>query len=273
MLETKKKISKVIAWKEKSNLSEIYQVTGMLFTIASPKDENGDFIQCHPWVKCRDFLHDALRATINKNSCSIYSFNFDYNKNPKISLDKIRIIVKYSSGNNVKKYSEAMFHTHMLNGLALINHYEKIAGVQNSRLYKKKTDSDETVWLFSGPKFWLSSSFLFSMYTFLIRLGVKNIEFKDDTDLIAKLTELSKDTVDKETGKNDNDLSYLKDTASKLSIFIKKYEEITSEMTDKTIFPEELDINTFHNNGGIVNLCKGNSFSSVLNDKVKTLIK
>ena len=73
-----------------NSLSEIYQQVNMQFAFISPDNE-----QSHTFVLCRDFLHDAVKAYLNKSSCEIYRFRYDYNVNPCIDMDNIKFCLDF----------------------------------------------------------------------------------------------------------------------------------------------------------------------------------
>ena len=120
-------------WKEKASLAEIYQKTGIEFAfLSSPKD---GYRQCHPWAKCCDFLHDALRSTINKDSCQIYGFNFDAKKNPLLDLRRTRMLVRKNAKKGEEEAVES-FHKKMLSARRILNFYEDRVGVTKTTLRK-----------------------------------------------------------------------------------------------------------------------------------------
>ena len=252
----------------KESLSEIYQQTGMLFAfMSSPKDGGR---ACHPWVKCRDFMHDAVRAQITMGSCSIYGFNFLAGENPPIDLKKTRILV---TKDKVSEMTEAQFKNKMKAALALVNHFEKYAGVSLSKLIKvDPTGSNkENVFLFLGPVMWMQSPFLVSMYTFLIRLGDKELTFKNPADLRKKFKALYDNNKKKASG-GDNDAGYLGASWNKLHIIIKNRNKLfPKENGVHDIFFKGYDINSFHNRGGIRSLATAYTPDENLNKHIREL--
>ncbi len=259
---------KVKWYNSTGHLSEIYQSTKMQFAfLSAPKDGSE---QCHPFVLCRDFLHDAVRCMLQKNSCSIYGFRYEYGKNPPIDLKKIRMLVTKKT----LEESAEIFQGKMKTGLSLINHYESIAGWRKSKLVKIKDTGKPNVWLFVGPVGWLKSPFLISMYTFLIRLGDKHevlSNFETTEELIEKFKEVEK----LPRASNDNDLVYIKDCLNKMHLIIKNYKSLLlvddSKGEDPIYSDSKIGISAFHDRCGIWSLCKGNCPNKELNEKIKIL--
>ena len=162
------------------------------------------------------------------------------------------------------------FRKELKAGQALVNHYEKLAGVSLSTM-RKVNDASVHVWRFRGPGFWMRSPFLISMYSFLIRIGdkVDIVDgFKDTPDLIKKLKKVS------QMGHvgGDHDINYLGDCHDKMHLFI--------ENLDDLIFGKgklKLDknykhpTNSLHNYCGVHSLCRHVTPDTTLNNKLKKL--
>ena len=243
------------------SLAEIYQSVDIKFAfLTAPKYGTA---RCHSFVKCRDFLHDALRTQISGIVASIYSFNFNKKVNPPIDLRYIRMLVK----SDVAKSPDdvAKWDTHMLSALRLLNHYEKLANKPLSSVVRLVNESPAT-WLFIGSSFWLKTPYLVSMYTFLIRLGVRNIEFESDAELQEKYKKLRNI---ENVNHSDNDRNYLNYCWDKLSKVIIHRDKLFGDGWDKIYSNASVSIRNFHNNSGIVSLCQGITCDPELNVKVK----
>jgi hypothetical protein len=264
---------KSVAVKEFPNprhLSEIYQSTGFHFAFASgPKYKDGR-VQCHEWAKCRDFLPDAARAMLTEKPCGIFGFTYDAKKNPTIDMARTRMLVTFKGVDlDVKAFEKKL-----LNGLAIAHHYEKMAGATLSRLYAVTGHKDENVYMFFGPGLWMSSPFFISMYTFLIRLGDKELQFKNNEELRAALKKLYEE---KKAGKaygNDNDANYIQYSWDKLDVIIKNRKKLFPEKDGyHDIFFMGHSIDAFHNKTGVVALAQANTPDSKLNERAKEVFK
>jgi hypothetical protein len=226
-------------WEKKDYLSEILQQTGVHYAFLSADNK-----QCHPWVKCRDFLNDALRSQITGNSDEIYGFMFDPKINPKIDLDKMRILVKRDTPLDAPGSTEEIMNS----ALSIIHCVEVTGGIETlTELHR--IANDENVYLFEGSADWVESTFMISLYTFLIRLGAKQIIVNNKEDLDAALDKLCKETV------ADHDISYLKSTRDYIYKMVEKRKELRYVNGESKKLFDGKSISTFHNYSGIVALC------------------
>ena len=263
------KLTRVEWFENPKSLSEIYQQTGMIFAfVTSPEDGQK---ACHEWVKCRDFMHDAVRSQITGKSCKIYGFQYDPGKNPNLDLNKMRMLV---SKHDLAKDKAGSFKAKMKAALAMLNHFEAQAGVALSVL--KEVDPEgskkQAIFMFTGSTMWIKSPFLVSMYTFLIRLGDKELKFKDAADLREKFKALNGDN---NAGKLiDNDAQYLGASWDKMHSIIENRTTLFP-MKDGVhdIFHSEHNIDSFHNNAGIQSLALCKTPDKELNEKIKELTK
>ena len=254
-----------------SSLSEIYQKTGIVFSFVSSPSE--DSKQCHEWVKCRDFLHDAVRTQITGSQCFIFGFRFSKGTNPVVDLNKIRMLV---SKNELKNNSAdlASFGLKMRSSLKIIRCFEKLAGVKPSILKKVDTagSSYAAIYMFIGDKIWMKSPFMLSLYTFLIRLGDKELVFSTESELAEALETLAKTSKPSGNG-NDNDLTYLAACHKHLFTIIKRHEELFPSDKDgiHDIYTKAIDINSFHNSSGILSLTRKTTCDKELNHTLQEI--
>lgn len=259
-----------IKWYPKASLSEIYQKTGMVFAFVSKPDAKTKSQEmCHTWVKCRDFLHDAVRCQVigNGTSCSIYGFNYKEGTNPPIDLRKTRMLASQEGADvDVNK-----FRRRMKNSLLLLNHFEKKArvGLSTMREVDPKGSDKKIIMLFTSSAMWMKSPFLVSMYTFLIRLGDKELKFHSTKSLKKAMKKLS-ESGSSDGVRRDNDARYLKTMWDKLHEVIRLRNKLFV-MKDGVheIYHSPMDIGTFHNNCGILTLIKAGTPAVELNKMVK----
>lgn len=260
------KLTEVQWFKNPQHLNEIYQQTGIMYAFASLQNEG--LTQCHEWVKCRDFLPDAVRSQITGKRCTIYGFTFDPENNPNIGLDKIKMLV---SKGKLKKPGIPVFKKKIKSSLKLLNHFEDIAGVPKTKVVMVDESGQKkykAIFLFSGPPMWLSSPFLVSMYTFLIRLGDKELKFTNNEELEKGLKSL---VSKQEGGKlNDNDACYLKNSWNKMKLIIENRSELFSEKDNvHDVYWKGYSINEFHNRSGLNSLTKYCTMDRDLNTVMK----
>ena len=104
------------------SLSEESQKSGMRMAwVTTAKEGN---VMCIPWIKCRDFLHDAFRARMWKSKFEIYGCEYIHGQNAPIATSRIRMIMKhlFLKGDKLKAVVDR--------GVKIINTYEKHAGLK-----------------------------------------------------------------------------------------------------------------------------------------------
>ena len=247
-------VVKIVPFKgKKSGISEIYQPTGFHFSLVSEKDE-----QCHEMIKCRDFLQDAVRAAVMKNSCSIYGFEFDSAKNPLPDTKRTRLLVTQRGG--IK--DEDVFR----NGLKVVRAFERHFKIAPKT--KRFPTNIKHHYLFEGSADWVSSPFMISLYSFLIRIGAKKLKFISYKTLVEELKAF-------ETSKTaDNDIRYIiSSTVAKIEKLVENRESLRF-IKDGVIqnLGEKVQISSFHNQSGVVAFCTTNTGDPELNKKLKVLL-
>ena len=250
-------------WKKKQHLCEICQLIGMQYAFLSSNNE-----QCHPWIKCRDFLHDALRCHFTGKSEIIFGFSYIPGKDPELDLKKMRMLVKRQPNNgedNASKNTREMIDS----ALSIIQCIENCGGIKPISTLQC-TSEDKDIYIFEGASDWMESTFMISLYTFLIRLGARKIIFKDKKDLDSQLKKLSKSR----KVNNDNDISYLKTVQPYIHKIVEKREDLKYMKKDGKRLFENQTVNLFHNYTGIVALSGQASAKNPgsNNDKLEELI-
>jgi hypothetical protein len=239
---------KASLWENSPHFSEIYQSTGFKYAfLSSPKDGSK---QCHGWIKCRDFLNDAVRNQITGRKDAIYGFSYNHEDNPPIDLNAMRVLVKRDvkeKGEKVVAETKEM----MLSAFSIIRFFERHGKIKPiTKLYTLSNNSN--VYVFIGAPDWVLSPFMISLYTFLIRLGAKKISFKTKDELSSALKEIAQQP----SVYGDNDINYLKTVLPHIEKIIAKRNLLGFKTKDGAHLFDKSNIDTFHNNTGIVALCK-----------------
>lgn len=247
-----------------SETAEEYQPTGFHYALVS-NPKNGRK-QCHTWIKCRDFLQDAVRNYITGDTPRIYGFGYDKKQDAAIDLARTRVAVKRlpQPTTGAKK---AEFREMMESGLNLIHHFEGYKEWKPTRLYKVKEDQGQEAYLFLGPGNWVKSPVGVALYTFLIRLGYFKITFEDSKDLMKTFETLAK------SGKS-NDTRYLSVIYKHLYTVLDNYDKTLYKVPgSKKIRYADLPINEFHHRSGIVSLCQGSFCDGELKKDFAKILK
>lgn len=269
-MATKKQEAFVKWWTGAAGLNEIYQTNKIQFAfLASPTEGSK---QCHPWVLCRDFLHDAVKATLTETTQSIYGFIFNGTKNPPVDVKKMRMLIRHTEvkerdAKKTTEYEKDRIHR----ALALIHRFEKVGKLSKTKIERiQKTKDGIPVWLLVGSKKWVRSPFMLSMYTYLIRLGTDPNLMWDEG---KPLTEILSDTASKNKSGGGNDMRYLQTHHDKLEKIMAAHKELFYPANDLDPSYSDVDVmQTFHDRSGILNLCKFQSTRKGLEENVRKIL-
>jgi hypothetical protein len=247
------------------NYAEEYQVTGFHYAFLSSDNK-----MCHHWIKCRDFLQDALRNQLTGRNDAIYSFAYKPNVDPKVETKTTRMLVKkipVPPNEKAKKEFDDM----MKAALALVNYYEReYKFTPKSKLIRAThPGTDQYVYLFQGPGIWSQGAVMIAMYTFLIRLGFFKPKFKDEKSLMEEYDRIMKDK------SSSNDTRYLKTVYKNLHLALKYrdkhiFKPESWKKGDKVLFHDS-DMSRFHHHSGIVSLSQFNTPEKGLNDAFRKI--
>jgi hypothetical protein len=224
-----------------NHLNEIYQSVAMRFAFCDiiVEDENIVIEQLHDYVKCRDFLIDAMWATATGKKSQIYGFTFD-GAVKKVNMKKVQMLISYPVDNSEAQLS---------NNLKVLHFFEKRFKWLPSKIAKV----NDSTYLLVGSPSWMYSPALISLYTLLWRLAGSPEPLKEGENIPEFLLRCTKVST--------NDGRYLKqifDSAATLSIKdpIGMVMKSRREVFEDPLFVERTDlaIGTIHNDGGIVSL-------------------
>jgi len=245
--------------------AEEYQVTGFHYAFLSPDNK-----MCHHWIKCRDFLQDALRNQLTGRNDAIYSFAYRPGKDPEVPTDVTRMLVKRiptPSTDAAKKEFDEMMQA----ALNLVNYYEEAHNLGSPSTMMRATHpgTDQYVYLFSGPGIWSQGAIMIAIYTFLIRIGFFRPKFKDEKTLMAEYERIIKDK------SASNDTRYLKTVYKNLHPALEHldkhlFKKPGHKKGDKVLFHDS-PMNSFHHHSGIVSLSQGNTPEKGLNETFRKI--
>jgi len=217
--------------------------------------------QATKFLCCRDHLNDAIHARVHEKHCSVY----DYDINPVIDLDKMRLLIGryFDNDDSRNKFKENIF-----SAKRLLNFYEDVAGWDRSKITTvKHSVIDYNAWLLTGPKEWVEHTNLLSIVTLIFRIIGNHgpIKFSNNEDvekwfckLIKGYEEERRDSV---IFQYDSDLSkYLPVCWDKLYMTVKHHKEIFT-LPLKDTFKAGMYL---HGHGGIVQLCCFDTNSTTL---------
>lgn len=220
--------------------------------VSSPKEGRK---QCHSFMACRDYIHEAIRSFLYKKDEALCTYFYNPNEQPPIDINALRLIVtktfKTNTNNNIDKWKQKLF-----SAKAIINMYENMAGWKKSKIVTVNHTTKDNVWLLTGPKEWMSYPNLVSMVTLILRVGVSYGPFKIKN--ASQLNKLWEDLIEKRRHNYCCDLNYIKRCYPFFPILMKRYKDIFIKEI-KDVYPDK-KVSSFHSRGGIVSLCKFESY-------------
>lgn len=227
--------------------SQIYSL-GYEFAFMSRKTKRSAFEQATPFVYCKDFLHDAIWAYLNKSSVSIWSFKYDYAKNLPLLMD--RTVLCFRNTQFAKKPED--FHKMMGPCLEFLQLCEKELGFERLTEIHQVENPDGPCWLVLGDAGWQHAPTMISLYTLFIRLGCFH---KPGDSLASTLKKAEKGSIeigDSRSYAGNNDCKYVKQGRSGIDVILKHGLDVFHEGQADN-YPKSLKENGLHDNYGIVN--------------------
>ena len=226
-----------------SAASQIYD-SGLEYCLINKEHE-----QCHPFVFCKDFMQDAIHGYLNNKKASIYGFNYNPDKMPKLSFDKTRLIIANSGD---KKFSERV-----LGIVDLLNQFEDKLKLKSTTLQSvlnplKKYTKNGMFYL-DGSSQWLNSPVMISLYSLMIRIGCSH---KIGTDFMTTIKGVISGAIPQYQSNDKIQLSQSMVGIEKL--LESGYRKFFFIETLKN-YPSKVDISTMHNGAGIVSWSRGNT--------------
>lgn len=268
---------------EKNRLSEITQTMNLRYAFV-----NENLEMTHQYVKCRDFLHDAIRGQLTETTVSKYGFTYSPNKNPNICLDRTIMLVEYPK-NEEPKIKSAMG---ILNGFERIA-YRMIGNKQDSGLTRAVRvnvfDPNVHHILFTSPKAWQTIPASISLYTLLIKIAQYDINkrlypenlLSNNAEGIQKLLNTFFDSAVKQSeemvsqGKvSPIEIGYLQKIRPLLFGFAKGQKDLFEFEKNgyaSIYYDTSVPISTFHDNYGIVGLLTGR-YKGLPTDKINSML-
>ena len=200
-----------------------------------------NFEQCHPFVWCKDFLHDVIFSTVHGNKFDIYRFFYDPARNPTACLRELRLLVTNSRDSRLTSRVDAC--------LAFLNQIEGSLGLKQTRVRKCLQSPPEYrhgVYLFQASRRWLSAPPMLSLYSFLIRIGFCH---QPGTSFATTISLIKSGMLKPYQPK---DAKWLADIEPAIYKIIKHGDKNIFYRSIKKNYPENFLIDRIHNNLGIM---------------------
>jgi len=223
-----------VKWFKDAHLDQIYS-KGLEYAFFNEAGE-----QCHPFAFCKDFLQDAVWATLNKAAAHLYGFSYEYGVNPPLDLKQTRLGLRMKGAKG--------FAGSCTKALSFIQTMEKDFDFQPSTMTSLGCflNSKSEVLVFVSDQRWLHSPVMLSLYSLALRVGLTyeggswREHFEEPKDCVnlgdRDYNASAKRGLNKLLGK---DLT---------KVFAPKFEDN---------YPKDCGVKAMHNCSGIVSFAKG----------------
>jgi len=228
------------------------QIYSKGFEFAFMSDIDGTYQQACTFVYCKDFLHDAVWAMVNKTKWSIYSFKYDSKKDVPLDMDNC----VFAFRNTQYKGKAKDFHKARAACQEFLNGLEAKMGFQPSQVYEVP-HADGPCWLVVGDKGWQHAPPMVGLFTLMIRVGFMH-KPGDTADATLKKAKDGKIKIGDSTGYAGNrDCSYISQAWKGLQVILKHGVEIFHDTIEEN-YPKDLPnkCGSLHDNLGPVNFAK-----------------
>lgn len=238
-----------VSFGENYRTAQIYS-RGFEFAFMSLQD--GVWKQACTFVYCKDFLHDAVWAAVNKTKWEVYGFKYDSSKD--VPLDRAHCAMAFR--NTLYKDKSEDFHGKREACQAFLNGIEDKLGFEPSRIYQVP-HADAPCWLIVGDSRWQHAPPLVGFYTLFIRLGFMH-EVANDTDKTLQLARDGKIKIgDGSSYAGNKDCSYIAQAWDGIQVLFKHGIQVFHEKMEEN-YPLDLPKRgiSLHDHLGPVNFTK-----------------
>ena len=226
-------------------IAQIYS-SGLEYALCNEKYE-----QCHDFVFCKDFVQDAIHAHLYGGVASIYGFTYNPKEQPKLSLDRLRLLCVNSSDSKMLEK--------VPNVLDLLNQFCKKLKIKPTKAFlvanppaKYKKNG---CFLIDASGMWNNAPVLVSMFTLLLRVGFVHKQGENCLETLKNLVD------GKIKPYQSNDRSYIQQSMDGIEKILKwGYRKFFFINIEKN-YPKGTNIGTMHNQTGIVAFSSGSTKS------------
>ena len=231
--------------------AQIYSA-GFEFSFASEIQEVWQ--QACTFVYCKDFLHDAVWAHLNKKPWQIHGFKYTPGVDPDLDMKHCAMFFR----NTQYKGKQDEFHDMLPNCLEFLNKCEDAMGMEPSVIFKVPHE-DAPCWLIVSDKGWQVAPPMLGLYTLMVRIGLVHTP-GDSFETTLKLGREGKIKFD--TGgigyAGNRDGGYVKTAWPGISVILKHGLKVWHPEIENN-YPLDLPqtIGSLHDNGGPVSYSQG----------------
>lgn len=228
------------------------QIYSKGFEFAFMSDVEGTYKQACTFVYCKDFLHDAMWAAVNRTKWSIFQFHYDTAKD--ILLDMNHCVLAFR--NTLYKTQTAEFHQAREACQEFLNELEEKMGFEPSQVYEVP-HADSPCWLVIGDKGWQHAPPMVGLFTLVIRVGFMHQLGDSADETLEKAKEGKIKIGDNSDYAGHRDCSYIASAWKGIQVILKYGLDIFYENMSEN-YPKDLRQRgaNLHNDFGPVNFTK-----------------
>ena len=239
-----------VSFGENYGTSQIYS-QGFEFAFMSRPKGAKVYEQATTFVYCKDFLHDAIWASLHGTKVEIFGFKYDSSKDKPLKLDRTALTFR-----NTQYQSEPeKFHERMEACIEFLQGVDRLLNFRPTQIYQVPHDSSPC-WLVLADKRWQHAPTMLSLYTLFIRIGF----FHTPGEEVAKtINRAEKGEIKIGPGLSyagNLDCSYVKQARRGIEVILKHGLDVFHR-TMKANYPEGVDTHLLHDGFGIVNFTQG----------------
>lgn len=228
-----------IKWKPINGNLKIIQIysKGLEYALVSEDDR-----QCHPFVWCKDFLHDVIFAAVNNRIIDIYKFRYDPKYDPLPSQKQIKLLI--TNGRDYKLKEK------IPNTLDFLNQIESKLKIKKTIVRKcisppQRYEKSE-IFIFEGSRRWIYAPAMISFYSLLIRIGLCHTINQDFTTTLQNILDGKQQTY------QNKDKQLLKKIMPAINKIVLLGDRKVFSKDIKKNYPGNLLVDTVHHNLGLL---------------------
>ncbi len=210
--------------------------------------------QACTFVYCKDFLHDAVWAHLNKKPWEIYGFKYTPGVDPDLDMKHCAMFFR----NTQYKGKQEEFHAMRPNCQEFLNKCEDAMGMKHSTIYEVPND-DAPCWLIVSDKGWQVAAPMLGLYTLMVRVGLAHTlgNTHEQTLQLGREGQIKFDTGSTSYAGN-RDGGYIKTAWKGVSTILKHGLNVWHPTIEEN-YPADLitTIGSLHDNGGPVSYSRG----------------
>lgn len=231
--------------------AQIYSM-GYEFAFLGRKTKKGPFHQATPFVYCKDFLHDAVWAFLNKSSIKIYSFIYDYATSVPLCLDRTVLAFRNAQ---FKGDKESEFHSRLEPCLEFLQLADRALGFRPTQIYPVPHEGGPC-WMILADGRWQHAPTMVSLFSLFVRVGCFHKPGDTLETTISRAAEGEVKVGDSSHYAGNKDGSYVKSGRKGIDCILEHGLGVFHDSQMEN-YPPELKDKGLHDNYGIVNFTAG----------------